>query len=254
MKNLTYAGLATSVLIVGYFFLTTSEPSIDYPLQSSIDPIVSRPDPTPHQAPPPQKAAKLQPSPQDSGALLSENGDGGEKPSWNESEFQNTDQSIGDGEIYSGGLSDTTETSVPSLRFAEADGESADATPVDTVFAESGTPFNADLEQVANLHPGDDLTIELLGQNFDANIKAVSKTDRHNRYVEIKLNKNSALADMTIYYGRKVTKGVIYTSKGTYMFQHDGTTGYLLNEEEFEKQTGIADKTESPRYKERKSI
>lgn len=245
MKKLIYAGLAAGILTTGYFLVKTSAPSEDYSLQDQS-----------HTNQVPDQATLTQATLQEDQAFQSTvpsdpnaNTDGSELT---ESPGDLDEQGLAESEAPSVNPANNSDTPVLSLSFSEVDNnEPGDSTPVDPVFAKSGSRFNVDFEQVANLQPGNNLTIEILGQNFDANIKSISKTDQQNRYVEIKLDKDSVLADMTIYYGRKVTKGKLYTNKGAYVFQHDGKTGYLLSEEVYEKETGIADKTESPRYRDR---
>jgi hypothetical protein len=244
MKKLIYAGLTTSVLIAGYLFFNTTTPLENYSSEQENSSV-----------PTSEQISVQQSNNVPSNPVLPLSATTNELSSVTETPDVAEEQSLDEGETPSAHSSDNTEASIPSLKFSEVDNnEPADATPVDAVFAKSGTRFNVDLDKVANMHSGENLTIEFLGQSFDASIKEISKTDRFNRYVEIKLNRNSDLADMTVYYGRKVTKGVLYTNKGVYMFQHDGKTGYLLSEEEFEKKTGIADKTESPRYNDRNAI
>lgn len=129
------------------------------------------------------------------------------------------------------------------INFTEIDTKiSSEIRYIDTVLSNSGSGFAADLSQLKLLRSGTVIKFNFLGHQIDADIKSNELTSVGNRYMEIGLDPRSSISHMTVFFGRKLTRGKIYTPSGSYIFQHNGVSGFYMPIGEYEELKGIAGK------------
>lgn len=105
---------------------------------------------------------------------------------------------------------------------------------IDEDLVNSGKMFKSSATRLRYRSVGTPITINLFGDTLQGIIKKNTKSpNTGNTYVKIGFGEKGRYAN--IYYGKNLMKGKIYTSEGSYIFQHNGEAGFVLPIYEYKK-------------------
>lgn len=112
---------------------------------------------------------------------------------------------------------------------------SKDLSGINSDLVEAGKMFLGDLYTLKDLSLDAPVTIDVDGAKWRGKVtkNKSSPSLPSNSYVKIKFNKQGEY--MTAYFDGKSTKGKIYTSEGSYIYEHNGQVGFILSIYEYKK-------------------
>lgn len=100
---------------------------------------------------------------------------------------------------------------------------------INSTLVKYGTFFKADFSRISKLHEGDTLDIGVNGILHSGSIKSKEKgLDTGNVFIEVAINTGFDGNFITIYNGQEVTKGKIFVSGESYIYEHGENGGFYM--------------------------
>lgn len=106
---------------------------------------------------------------------------------------------------------------------------------IDNDLRSAGTAFKANMQELASTNEGQKLNISFFGEQYQGEIEHKSISVSGLTQIKIDLAESRQGTYMSIYFGRKVTKGKVYTTSGSYIFEYEGDIGYVMSIFEYKK-------------------